>query len=78
MIEINDKYCKGCEICVDYCPMKVFERSLEPSERGYFVPKVKHPERCTALKAEKIVKKEVCRLCEKLCPDQAIRIEEDC
>ena len=25
IIEINAKYCKGCHICVEFCPTRVFE-----------------------------------------------------
>ena len=24
-IEINEKFCKGCSICVDFCPTKTLE-----------------------------------------------------
>jgi len=24
-IEINEKYCKGCYICIEFCPTKVLE-----------------------------------------------------
>ena len=40
-IEINEKYCKGCRICVEFCPTRVFEM------RG-FVASVKNPEACIA------------------------------
>jgi 2-oxoglutarate ferredoxin oxidoreductase subunit delta len=39
-IEINEKWCKGCEICVDVCPRDVFEMRN-------FVAKVKDIDKCT-------------------------------
>jgi len=40
-IEINEKWCKGCEICVDVCPHDVLVM-----ENG--IAKVKDLESCTA------------------------------
>ncbi|NOZ59616.1 MAG: 4Fe-4S dicluster domain-containing protein [Euryarchaeota archaeon] len=74
-ITINERYCKGCNICIEYCPMKVFEPAEEPNERGYFVPIVAHPERCTKLKVSKHLKRKVCSLCQDMCPDFAIDID---
>lgn len=40
-IEINEKYCKGCGICVEFCPTTVLE--LEG-----FVAKVVNADACIA------------------------------
>jgi 2-oxoglutarate ferredoxin oxidoreductase subunit delta len=40
-IEISPSYCKGCHICVEFCPTKVLEM------KG-IVAAVKHPEACIA------------------------------
>jgi len=40
-ITINEQWCKSCEICVAFCPKKVYEM-------GRFYPKVVRPEDCTA------------------------------
>ena len=39
-IEINRKWCKKCEICVEFCPRDVY--GFEESG-----PVVLHPEKCT-------------------------------
>ncbi|MEO0142247.1 MAG: 4Fe-4S binding protein [candidate division WOR-3 bacterium] len=39
-IKINDVWCKGCEICVAFCPKKVL--TMEKSKA-----KVVNPESCT-------------------------------
>lgn len=40
-IEVNEKWCKGCDICVAFCPKAVLERPEGEKAR------VAHPERCT-------------------------------
>jgi 2-oxoglutarate ferredoxin oxidoreductase subunit delta len=62
-VYINDALCKGCNICVEFCPKEVFEESTEVGARGYFVPVAARPEDCSA-----------CMLCEHLCPELAITI----
>jgi 2-oxoglutarate ferredoxin oxidoreductase subunit delta len=41
-IEINRDFCKGCGICVAFCPKEVLE--LDDHEKAV----VKHPEKCNA------------------------------
>lgn len=40
-IRINQEWCKSCEICVHFCPKKVYEM-------GRFYPEVKRLEDCIA------------------------------
>jgi len=40
-IQINKKWCKGCGICVEFCPGKVF------SEENPQIPIIAHLEGCT-------------------------------
>jgi len=65
-IVVNKNYCKGCEICVEICPKKVFEMSKEFSERGYHTPIPVRQNDCI-----------LCHQCELYCPDQAIAVLED-
>ncbi|MCS7385606.1 MAG: ferredoxin [Candidatus Methanomethylicota archaeon] len=62
-IIVNSKYCKGCGICVEMCPAKVFELSKEINEKGYHQAIPVKQDKCT-----------LCHLCELYCPDQAITI----
>lgn len=62
-VRINETLCKGCSICVEFCPKDVFEESAQVGARGYFVPVVAKPQDCSA-----------CMLCEHLCPELAITI----
>jgi 2-oxoglutarate ferredoxin oxidoreductase subunit delta len=62
-IDVDTFLCKGCGVCVEMCPRKVFEWSKELSEKGVHYP--------VPVNAEKCVK---CKLCELLCPDFAIAV----
>lgn len=64
-ITINSEWCKGCHICVEVCPHHVLVVDSEVFERGFHPVVVAQPEHCTA-----------CLLCELLCPDLAITVEE--
>jgi len=67
MVEINidEKLCKGCYFCVELCPKKVLGKSSVLSPKGYIIAEVERPEDCI-----------VCRLCERICPDFAISVNE--
>lgn len=65
-LTIDEDLCKGCGICVDFCPKTVFEPSQSISPRGYYIPLVRAEEDCTG-----------CRLCELLCPELAIVCAEE-
>jgi len=64
LIQINQKWCKGCYLCLEICPQKVFGKSKEVTEKGFQPVAIIHAEKCT-----------FCRQCEMLCPDLAIRVE---
>jgi 2-oxoglutarate ferredoxin oxidoreductase subunit delta len=40
-VRVFDNWCKGCGICIAFCPQQVFEANGEGR------PKIAHPERCT-------------------------------
>ncbi|UCF12506.1 MAG: ferredoxin family protein [Thermoplasmatales archaeon] len=68
MIEVKDDWCKGCNICIDRCPVDALEESDNLNRRGVRPPKLKEENECN-----------YCRLCELICPDLAITVipEED-
>ncbi len=61
MIRIDENLCKGCNICIEFCPLKVFESSDKLTRRGYYVPAVVRETDCNE-----------CGICDMLCPDFAI------
>jgi 2-oxoglutarate ferredoxin oxidoreductase subunit delta len=59
-VTIYATWCKGCRICVEFCPPKVL--AMDPGEDH---PKVVAPEKCTA-----------CHFCDTHCPDLAIVVRK--
>ncbi|MEW6718408.1 MAG: 4Fe-4S dicluster domain-containing protein [Chloroflexota bacterium] len=62
-IEVDERYCKGCELCVHVCPQNVLALST-----GRFTPQGYHPvelngEGCTG-----------CAICAVMCPDAALTV----
>ena len=41
MIEVKDDWCKGCNICIDRCPVDALEESDKLNKRGIRPPKLK-------------------------------------
>ena len=65
-IIIDDQFCKGCSLCIEVCPRKVFRGSPKRSRAGYSMPQAADPGKCS-----------VCFLCEMTCPDLAITVVEE-
>ncbi len=53
--------CKGCGLCIEFCPKKVLEESEEINARGVHPPKVASDNPCA-----------LCGFCSAICPDFAI------
>ena len=68
MIDITLDWCKGCELCIQRCPVNALELSDKLNKRGIYPPKLKEENECN-----------FCKLCELICPDFAIVVvpEED-
>ncbi len=57
--------CKGCELCITYCPKNALALSDKLNEKGYHLPEFADPDACVA-----------CGLCEMICPEFAVYVEE--
>ena len=63
MIEVKEDWCKGCNICIERCPVDALEESDILNRRGVRPPRLKVKNECN-----------FCRLCELICPDLAITV----
>lgn len=62
-VEVDEKYCKGCDLCVNACPQEVLSLDME-----HLTPKGYHPahligEGCTG-----------CAICAIVCPEAALTV----
>jgi 2-oxoglutarate ferredoxin oxidoreductase subunit delta len=65
MITVNENLCKGCNICTEFCPRKVYEQSEKLNKKGVRLPVPKNEDKCKK-----------CGICALMCPDQAIKVDE--
>ena len=62
-IEVNEMYCKGCELCVPVCPQDVLSLDMTRLTPQGYHPSFLHAEGCTG-----------CAICAVVCPDAAITV----
>ena len=62
-INISHEFCKGCELCMAFCPPKIISLSEELNSRGYLTAVCTDPEGCTG-----------CAVCATVCPEAAIEV----
>jgi 2-oxoglutarate ferredoxin oxidoreductase subunit delta len=63
-IEISEEFCKGCALCVNFCPQKLIRIANHVSKKGY------HPAEFFGAQG----KCSGCTLCALICPDAAITV----
>ena len=62
-IQIDRERCKGCALCVEFCPRDCISLSDELNLKGYFVAAFDESTDCNA-----------CRNCALMCPDASIEV----
>ncbi|MDH4269558.1 MAG: 4Fe-4S binding protein [Dehalococcoidia bacterium] len=62
-VVIDRERCKGCGLCIAFCPEDVLAYSAEYNRSGYNVVYMREPERCVG-----------CAFCAQTCPDIAIEV----
>lgn len=65
IVHVIEERCKGCGICIEFCPRKLLSASKQANSKGYFPPEITDTLHCTD-----------CGLCALLCPDFAIYVED--
>ncbi|MHC4551811.1 MAG: 4Fe-4S dicluster domain-containing protein [Planctomycetota bacterium] len=64
-LEFDTSRCKGCGLCVLFCPTKSLQMSSDLNEQGQPYP-VCEEAKCTT-----------CGLCFRMCPDGAIEVNKE-
>ena len=65
-IEFDTHRCKGCGLCVLFCPTKNLRMSSDLNEQGQPYPELVDEQTCTT-----------CGLCFRMCPDAAIEVNKE-
>ncbi len=63
---IDSERCKGCGLCVNFCPKNVLEITNKVNAKGHSPVVQARPDDCIH-----------CTICSVMCPDVAIRIVEE-
>lgn len=62
-IEVDSRFCKGCELCIQFCPKHIIKLGDELNDIGDRYLVQTDPESCTG-----------CKLCAIMCPESAITV----
>jgi 2-oxoglutarate ferredoxin oxidoreductase subunit delta len=62
-IEINQALCKGCEVCIAFCPKNLITLSDKLNAAGYLPSAFQDSGECTG-----------CAVCAIVCPEVAIEV----
>lgn len=65
-VKIDKKRCKGCRLCVLFCPTHAIVMDEKLNEKGIFCAKPDLNKKCSG-----------CGICYLMCPDACIEIESD-
>ena len=66
-VTFDYEYCKGCVLCVEYCPKGILYQDMETlNKKGYNIIRVSEPDKCIG-----------CAFCAMMCPDSVIKVEVD-
>lgn len=65
VVRFDEHYCKGCELCVHFCPKHILTLSQRYNQAGYPVAQCIDTTQCIG-----------CLNCVKMCPDSVIGIDQ--
>lgn len=62
-IEVDSRFCKGCELCIQFCPKQIIKLGDKLNDIGDRYLVQTDPVSCTG-----------CKLCAIMCPESAITV----
>lgn len=62
-VQVDKDRCKGCGLCVEFCPKHLLELAPELNAIGYHPAQMHNPEKCTS-----------CGLCATMCPEAGMKV----
>lgn len=62
-VKFREDYCKGCGLCIVFCPQGIIHLGENLNKRGYRTAQVLEQEKCTS-----------CMACARMCPDAVITV----
>jgi len=65
-VRFNGEICKGCELCVLFCPKKIIAIGSRINNKGYRPAEIERMGECVG-----------CKSCAMVCPDAAITIYKE-
>ena len=63
---IDAEMCKGCMLCITYCPKKVLKESERLNKAGYHYAGPENMDQCTG-----------CLICALVCPEVVIEVYDE-
>jgi 2-oxoglutarate ferredoxin oxidoreductase subunit delta len=65
-VTFKEDRCKGCKLCVKFCPKQIIEIDKNKiNQKGFYAVRITEQEKCTG-----------CAFCAIMCPDVAIKVEK--
>ncbi len=62
-VVVNTEFCKGCELCVEFCKEDVLKTSADLNKMGYNFAEATNMEACNG-----------CMICVLVCPDLVLEV----
>jgi 2-oxoglutarate ferredoxin oxidoreductase subunit delta len=65
-IIVNENRCKGCGLCINFCPKKVLGTADHLNPKGYYPVTMTDKSNCIG-----------CAICARVCPDVALSVYKE-